>query len=215
MKNTKVLEMILANRIDELKEMLRDEIYADVIKTKQGAKQRYAAMKRYFRYSNSAIEICTKPCLIDYEGKAHTSFCNSYSLALTTEPPGNIELFTDKSRYPDVSRLINFNGDVKMIDLNAALAEAKAKGYKLRQSEVTGKPGYLIHYNGAYFKVGLVDITYNIINDGKKVLAYHSGKNGSIVITNDIGICAIMPMRYVVKPEDGIIIELEGVNPNA
>ena len=206
MKSTKVLEMILAGRIEELKEMLRDEIYEEVIKVKPGAKQRYSAMKRYFRYSNSVREICTKPCLIDYEGKVHTSFCNSYSLALTTEPPGSIELFDDKSRYPDVTKLIRFDGDIKTIDLNAALAEAKSKGYKLKQSEVTGKPGYLFHYNNAYFKVGLVDITYGVINDGGKVMAYHSGKNGSIVITNDIGVCAIMPMRYVVEPEKDIVI---------
>ena len=216
MKNTKVLEMILANRIDELKEMLRDEIYSDILKTKPGAKQRYAAMKRYFRYSNSVRDICTKPCLIEFNGRDYTSFCNSYSLALTTEPPGTIELFDDKSRYPDVTRLIHFDGDIATLDIKTALAEAKSKGYKLKQSEVTGKPGYLFHHNGAYFKVGLVDITYGIINNGEKVTAYHSGKNGSITITNDIGVCAIMPMRYVVKPEEDIvIIDVKGVNSNA
>lgn len=206
MKSSKVLEMILANRIEELKEMLRDEIYADILKSKPGAKQRYAAMKRYFRYSNSARDICTKPCLIDFNGKTHTSLCNSFSLALSTEPPGTMELFDDKSRYPDVTRLIHFDGDIKTINLNAALAEAKSKGYKLKQSEVTGRPGYLLHYNDSYFKVGLVDITYSVINDGSKVMAYHNGKNRPITITNDIGVCAIMPMRIEGEPEEDIIV---------
>ena len=34
MQNTKVLEMLISNRIDELKQMLRDEIYADILKKK-------------------------------------------------------------------------------------------------------------------------------------------------------------------------------------
>ena len=53
MRNTLVLEMLNAGRIDELKKILEDEIYEDSLKVKPGAKKRYAAMKKYFKYHTS------------------------------------------------------------------------------------------------------------------------------------------------------------------
>lgn len=47
MKNTKILEMINNGEIEELKQILSSEIYADSLKGNRTTKKRYAAMKRY------------------------------------------------------------------------------------------------------------------------------------------------------------------------
>jgi hypothetical protein len=197
MKNTKVLEMINEGRIEELKELLRDEIYADALKNKPGAKQRYAAMKKYFGYVRTARESCQKPCMIEFEGGTRTSFCNSYSLALTTEPCGEIELFTDIDRYPNVGRLVQRNGLGEKIDIGKVLAEAKSKGYKLTKAEVNGAPTkFMMRYKGGYFRLGLLDATHAIIDDGGEVTAYRKEDGVSpLTFENDIGTCLVLPVK--------------------
>lgn len=215
MKNTKVLEMINRGRIEELKDILRDEIYQDVLKKKPGAKQRYAAMKKYFTYTRSARACCNKPALIDFEGKKVTSFTNSFSLALTTEPCGAIGLFTeDDGNYPDTGRMIKREGDHVKVDFSKTFAEAKSKGYKLTKATVNGN-GFMLHFNGAYFRLGLVDATYGIINDGGSVTVYHNGKNVSpMTIENDIGVCLVLPVKCddeFIQENSCTVIELETV----
>lgn len=101
MRAIKVLEMLDKNLIEELRALLRDEIYANSLKRKPNAKKRYSAMKKYFTYADSIREICQKPYPIEFQGKQYTSFTNSYTLVLTTEETGEIELFDDANgRYP-------------------------------------------------------------------------------------------------------------------
>lgn len=69
MRSVKALEMLNKGQIGELKMLLKDEIYADSLKAKPNVKKRYAAMKKYFSYTNSSREILQKPCVIEYEGK--------------------------------------------------------------------------------------------------------------------------------------------------
>ena len=214
MKNTLVLEMLKAGRLGELEKKLEDEIYQESLKRNPDEKKRYAAMKKYFSYVSSAREVLQKPYQVKYEHIWYTSFCNSYSLVLTTEVTGNIELFDSTSgTYPDVTRLINCNGSSSEINFTKVLAKAKSKGYKLKKSEVSTN-NYLMYYDGAYFRIGLLDITYAIINDGKNSTVYHKkGNSGSpITIVNDIGYAVIMPVRIddeidekwvVIKVEEG------------
>ena len=196
MQSYKVLEMINQGRIDELKDILRDEIYQDALKTKSGGNRRYSAMKKYFGYVKTARTVCSKPCMIEFEGCTVTSFCNSYSLALTSEPCGAIELFTEQDgNYPNVGRLVVREGEPQQIDIHKVIAEAKFKGYRLTKSEVNGN-GFMMHYNGAYFRLGLIDATYSIIDNGEIAIAYHNGKNVSpIVLENEIGVCLILPVK--------------------
>lgn len=196
MQSIKVLKMIDEGRIEELKSMLQDEIYQDELKKKPGAKQRYSAMKKYFGYTNISRVACQKPATIEFEGKEVTSFCNSYSLALTTESPGSIELFTDDDgNYPDVGRLVKRSGKPESINLDPVIAEAKSLGYKLTKSEVNGGQ-YLMRYNEAYFRMGLVHSAYSIIADGGNVTVYHDGKSTSpLTIENDLGLCLILPVK--------------------
>lgn len=208
MRSEKVLEMLNNGKIDELKDMLKDEIYYESLKKKPDAKKRYAAMKKFFTYVSSAREVFQKPCVVEFEGTNYISFCNSYSLALTTEDCGEIKLFdTAAGTYPDVGRLINRNGEERIIDFSKIFAEAKSKGYKLKKSEVLNNK-YLLHFDGAYFRIGLLDVTLSIIDDGKEATVYHS-KDGikPITIKTDIGVCVVMPVRCDMEP-DSVIIEV-------
>lgn len=195
MQSSKVLEMLNQNRIEELKAELQDEIFTESLKKKPNAKKRYAAMKRYLKTISESRPILTKPCEVEFEGKKYNSFTNSYSLALTTETCGEIEMCEEPERYPDVTKLIKFEGDVEKINLNKVLAEAKSKGYKFTKNAIYSND-YLMHYNGAYFRMALVDITYGILDEGKEIDVYFSGKLRPITIQNDLGVGIILPIRY-------------------
>lgn len=162
-----ILEMINNGQIDELKSLIQEEIFTEGLKNKPGKKQRYAAMKKYFSYVKSMIPACTMPCVIDFEGEKHTSFVNGYSIALTTETSGEMELFEDTDKYMQVGKMITYDGETKEIDFSKVIAEAKSKGYKLKKSEVETNEDFkfVLHYDDAYFKIGLLDSTYSIIND--------------------------------------------------
>lgn len=203
--------MLNDGRIEELKNALRDEIYADALKSKPGAKKRYAAMKRYFAYTDSTREVCRKPCKIDFEGSDYISFCNAYTLALTTESCGEIDLFdTDSGNYPDVTRLVRFDGDGRKINLTKVFAQAKTMGYKLKKPEVFANR-CLLHYDGAYFRIALLDCTFRLIDNGEEVTVYHkeNSNRSPLVIKNDIGVCMVMPVTWDGDPEGKIIIELD------
>ena len=211
MRNVEALEMINSGRIEELKKKLQDEIYAEALKNKPGASKRFAAMKKYFTYTNSTREALQKPCLIDYGGKPYTSFTNGYSLVLTKEPCGSIEMFTDIDRYPDVIRLIRYDGIERKLDLAKVFAEAKSKGYKLKKSELDShKFKYLMRYDGGYFKLGLVDAAYSIVNDSEEAVIFHvEGRSMPMTIQTSVGVCLVLPIR-IEDPEkleqDGVVI---------
>ena len=204
--------MLRAGQIEELKQALSDEVYQEALSNKAGSKQRYAAMKKYFGYINTVRESLQKPCLIEFEGKDYISFCNSHSIALTKEDCGTIELFTDVDRYPDVSRLIHFEGVERQVDFSTIFADAKSKGYKLKKDEVNHKAKYLLEYDGLYFKLGLLDATFSIINDGEIATVYNKAKDGTpITIKTSIGVCVVMPIR-IEDADEYIVINypLEG-----
>ena len=206
MKSSKVLEMLHQNRIEELKAELQDEIFTESLKSKPNAKKRYAAMKRYLKTISEARPILTKPCEVEVLGEKFNSFTNTYSLALTREGCGEIAMCEEPSRYPDVSRLISLNDKEDRIDFERVLAEAKSKGYKYTKNSIHSNE-FLMQYNGAYFRIGLVDITYNVIADGEPITVYHNGdKFGRLTFQNDIGIGLVLPVR-IENPEESVIID--------
>lgn len=213
MQNTKILEMLNNGQIDELKTLIQDEIFTEGLKSKPSAKQRYAAMKKYFSYVKNNNKALEKPCLIDFGGEKYTSFINGFSISLTKESSGEMELFEDPDKYLNVKKMITFDGEEKEIDFNKIIAEAKSKGYKLKKSEVEqgDEFKYIFHYDSAYFKVGLLDSTYSIINDGKKAKVWHSGNRkeySPIIIKNDIGICVVLPFNYDREKHNVTVIEV-------
>lgn len=210
MKNSKVLEMLKQNRIEELKAELQDEIFTESLKSKPNAKKRYAAMKRYLKTISESRPILTKPCEVEFDSKIYNSFTNSYSLVLTTETCGEIEMCSEPDRYPDVTKLVRFEGETEKIDLNKVIAEAKSKGYKFTKNAIHNND-YLMRYNGAYFRIALVDITYGVLDEGKEITVYFSEKFKPITIQNDLGIGVILPIRYDGDTFDGATI-IEVIN---
>ena len=213
MRNIHVLEMLNAGRIEELKKEVQDEIYQDSIKTKPGAKQRYSAMKKYFTYYKPIRTALQKPCRIEFNSKPYTAFTNTWSLVLTSEDTGEIELYDNENtngngKYPDVTRLVNFDDYNGEIDINTIIAEAKSNGYKLVKGEVDFYFKHLMLYDGSYYKLGLLDATFGIINDGQPSKVYKcKGNYKPLTIETSIGVCVIMPVRLEGNPEeDGKII---------
>ena len=213
MRSIKALELINKGKIEELKSILEDEVYQESLKKNSNAKKRYNYMKKYFSYTDSARECLQKPCVIEFEGKFYASFTNSWSLVLTKEPTGEIELFDKENlKYPDVARLLRFDGIKKKIDFNDVIAQAKSKGYRLNKTEVGPGFKYLMLYDGTYYKIGLIDISYGIINDGKIALTYHpDGEKMPLTIQTELGLCMIMPvfMHDGQPDESHVVIEVE------
>lgn len=194
MKSSKVLEMLRQNRIDELIKELQDEIFAESLKGKPNAKKRYLAMKRYLKTISDARPTLKKPCEIELGHRKYNSFTNGYSLALTTESCGEIEMCSEPERYPSVDRLVRLDGVSDEIDFNKVIAEAKTLGYKYTKSSIN-RNEYIMHYKESYFRIALLDVTYRIIDDGRDSVVYYSGKNNPLTIETDLGIGLILPVR--------------------
>lgn len=58
--------------------------------------------------------------------------------------------------------------DLEKVDFNKVLAEAKSKGYKYSKNAIHSND-YLMKYNDSYFRIGLVDITYGVLDEGEKI----------------------------------------------
>lgn len=205
MQNRKILEMLNKGQVEELKTILRDEIYTTSLKSNPNTKKRYAAMKRYLKTISESRPILTKPCEVEFEREKYNSFTNSYSLVLTKEYCGELEMCEEPDRYPDVTRLISRNGDLEKTDFGKVLAKAKSEGYKYSKNAIHSND-YLMKYNGLYFRMALVDITFGILNDGDEIDVYSSGKNRPITIENDLGIGIILPIRGDGEHIEGSII---------
>lgn len=199
MQNTKVLEMINNGQIEELKALLQDEIFADSLKGNGNAKKRYSAMKRYFKYSDVTNEALNLPCKdIKVLGNTYTSFVNGYTIVLTTESIGEMENYDNTNEsYFKVANILSLSDakSVDVFDVNAILAESKAKGYKYKKSEVSQHQDfqYCFKYKEGYFKVGLLDQAFSIIDDGKEAEVYYTGPKGLLFIKTSIGIAGILP----------------------
>lgn len=206
MRNSKVLEMLNKGQLDELKAALQDEIYQESLKGKPTAKKRYAAMKKYLNTCGQSREILAKPCMIDFQGTEYASFCNAFSLALTKESCGEITMCEEPDRYPDVTRLINFDGLEDTVDIHRVLADAKSKGYKYTKNSIHTND-YLMLYKGVYYRVGLVDATFGIIDEGEPVTVFKErARNRPLTIVNDIGVAVIMPVRLDEATEEGVVV---------
>lgn len=204
MKSEVILEMLKNNEIEELKRILEEEVYKNAMKNKDG-KDRYSAMKRFFRFANkNGREAFKKPCKdIEYNGKLYNCFIDGYCFAVTTESIGNMENYDNSNKdYFNIVSLISFNGDMEKLDLNKILAIAKSKGYKYKKSEIGENNAlYYLKYKETYYKIGLLDKAFSVINDEKESEVYYFGKNKLLIIKNSIGIVGICP---TIKLKDDI-----------
>ena len=214
MHNTKILEMINSGKIEELKALLQDEIFADSLKGNGNAKKRYSAMKRYFRFPDSTNKALNLPCKdIEVLGNTYNSFVNGYTMVLTTESIGEMESYDNTNgSYFKVASLLNLSDakSVDIFDVNTILAEAKTKGYKYRKSEVGQYQDfqYCFKYKEGYFKVGLLDQAFSIIDDGEEAEVYYNGAKGLLFIKTSIGIAGILPFNAMENIEKKTVIEV-------
>lgn len=103
---------------------------------------------------------------------------------------------------PDVARLINFEGEPRKLDINKIIAEAKSRGYKLRKYEFFSNH-CLLHYDGSYFRIPLIDSAYGVIAEGGEAEVYHGNSyRKPLLIKNDVGIALIMPINRDHGPDE-------------
>lgn len=215
MRNTKILAMLECGQAEELKTLIRDEIFRDCLKNRPGALQRYSAMKKYFTYTKNVNPMMAMPCTVEFNGERYTSFTNGSSLVLTREECGAMELFNGRGDYLNVEKIMppDWDRDGVSVNLNLPLASAKSNGYVLKRSEVEddGDFKYVLHYDNAYFRMGVFDSAYAIINDGTTAHVCRPGKRDSrspMVIANSIGICLILPFKYTTEKSGVSIIDM-------
>lgn len=215
MKAENVLKMIEDGEIEELKKKLREEIYTKELDGGTDAKKRYAAMKRYFKFANKINPAFFKPGKVQYFGEEWNSFISAYSLVLTKESIGEIECFKESDgKYFDVLRIIEgmHNLSCEKVHINQLIAEAKSRGYKYKKSEVSdsGDFEYAVKYKDAYFKVGILDQAYSIIDDGEVAEVYYGGERGITFIATSIGIAGVLsflPQKVNMKNKEVIVYE--------
>lgn len=216
MKTEKILTMIEEGKTEDLKKMLRDEIYTNSLKVsgRIGSSQRYAAMKRYFKYSDpNKDKRIAYPCK-DIEvnnfivnGKFNC-FADGCSIVLTTEDIGELEDFesvTGGQDYYNIGNFIgNYNNDPQEIDINEVLAKAKSMGYKFCKKEIEygckDKPKYLWKLGDIYGKIGILDQAFGIINDGEPAKVWSYNPKAPILIGTSIGFALVLPI--VLKEEE-------------
>lgn len=199
MQNTKILEMLNNGQIEELKALLQDEIYNDSLGS-SNEKKRYNAMKRYFKYADkNANKACGLPCKdIEILGEKYNSFVDGFSLVVTTESIGEMESYDNTNdTYLKIDKMIDFSlaKSIEKVNINAVIAEAKSKGYKYKKSEIGQCQDfkYIYKYKDGYFKIGILDQAFSIIDDGKDAEVYYISDRSLLLIKTDIGIAGILP----------------------
>ena len=164
------------------------------------AKNRQSAMNRFFKGKKHTREMCNRPCKdINVNGTLYTSFLNDFCFALTTEKPENMEMYDNSGdTYFNISRLVDVDNakSTQIVDINVVLAEAKAKGYRYKQSELGADFQYAFRYKDEYpiYKIALIDKAFSIINDGTSAEVYFLGNKSPLIIKTSVGLCGILPV---------------------
>lgn len=203
MKNEKILEMLNNGEIEELKKVISEEIYNNSLDKNSNAKSRYKAMKDFYKFpSNKTDTRLLKPCKKSIRKQVYNCFLSPDILVCSKESTGNIELYNEKEearKWFDPEKLININNFevVENIDFNDILSEAKSKGFKPIKQEI--KYGecakYYLHFRDAYYKIGLLNKGYSIIDGGKHQEVFYNGKVSPLYIYNSLGVVMLLPVR--------------------
>ena len=205
-----LLDLINQGHIEEAKQLLKDSIYKSQLKSRAGARTRYSAMKKYFTYNKSSRACTSKPCKgIEFEGETYTSFTNSWSLIFTKEDVGTVEVFNEEEDgvYPNITRSMRIGRKRGSVSIRDIIASAKTEGYKLTRSEVAGVANYLLLFDKTYYKLGLVDASFSIIDDGDPAEIYkEEGDFKPIVLKTSLGYCLVLPIKYTEGYLDDVFV---------
>lgn len=210
MKNEKILEMLNNGEIEELKKVISEEIYNSSLDKNGNAKSRYKAMKDFYKFPSDKTDTrFLKPCKKSIRGQLYNCFLNSDVLVCTKESTGNIELYNEKEEareWFNVEKLINASDFeiIEDIDFNDILSEAKSKGFKPVKQEIQygNCAKYYLRFRDAYYKIGLLNKDYSIIDGGKHQEVFYNDKVSPLYIYNSLGIVMLLPVRIDVALKD-------------
>lgn len=228
MKNEKILEMLNNGEIEELKKVISEEIYNSSLDKNGNAKSRYKAMKDFYKFPSDKTDTrFLKPCKKSIRGQLYNCFLNCDVLVCTKESTGNIEMYDEKEEareWFNVEKLIWFNVEklinvkdfeiVKGINFNDIISEAKSKSFKPVKQEIQyGECAkYYLHFRNAYYKIGLLNKGYSIIEGGSHQKVFYRGNKEPLFIYNSLGIVMLLPVRIDIvlkdsKDKNFVIIE--------
>lgn len=210
MKNEKILEMLNNGEIEELKKVISEEIYNSSLDKNGNAKSRYKAMKDFYKFPSDKTDTrFLKPCKKSIRGQLYNCFLSSDVLVCTKESTGNIELYNEKEEareWFNVEKLINASDFeiIEDIDFNDILSEAKSKGFKPVKQEIQygNCAKYYLRFRDAYYKIGLLNKGYSIIDGGKHQEVFYNDKVSPLYIYNSLGIVMLLPVRIDVALKD-------------
>lgn len=198
--NEKILKMLNSGKTDELKSLLENEIYIKALNKETGVDKRYKAMINYFKLSVSLNPLCRFPYRKKIDGVTYSCFMDGYSVVLSEEDLGNMELYDEKkfnAPYTNIENLFEEPNEIvfKKFNMNKIFAAVKVLGYKLNKSSLSGKKAFIFELGGAYFNIGLLDKAFRIIDNGKEVNILRGKRRyPPIIVENDIGKCLVLPI---------------------
>lgn len=196
MKAEKVLEYINNGDIETLRKLIEEEIYTESLKGNGDRKKRYAAMKKYLKVVIQNREDFLKPGNIEYHGDKYNCFINGYSIVVTKEDIGEIEPYKGDNYFKVGQMLDGEFCDKDTVNLDEVIAKAKSMGYKNKKSEIDGSDfQYVLKYKNGYYKIGLLDLSYSIINDGEKATVEYAKAKAPLRITTSVGMCLVLPVN--------------------
>lgn len=220
MKNEKILEMLNNGEIEELKKVISEEIYNSSLDKNGNAKSRYKAMKDFYKFPSDKTDTrFLKPCKKSIRGQFYNCFLSSDVLVCAKESTGNIELYNEKEEareWFNVEKLINASDFeiIEDIDFNDILSEAKSKGFKPVKQEIQygNCAKYYLRFRDTYYKIGLLNKGYSIIDGGKHQEVFYNDKVSPLYIYNSLGIVMLLPVRIDIalrnnKDKDFVYVE--------
>lgn len=180
---------------------------------KVGRKMRSNAMKRFYRFVDDKKPSYDKfpyRNIKVFKEEVMNCLFNDRCLVLTKEEIVGMEDYKDIEPYKNFP---NINGILSempkhgvKVDINKVIDVAKYAGYKYGKREIEINFKYVWKYEDAYFKIGLIDKAFQVINDGQKANVYHRAYNAPLFIETSIGIAAVLPMCYTESPSKNHII---------
>lgn len=204
MEARKVLELVEAGELQELKALCKEELYTNALATKTGAKQRYSAMKRYLKDS---LRYGDRPSFTTVgEYLSSNVFCDGYCLALTREDIGELPRFDiSKGEYLNVRSVMGTTLSEATVVINTTelFAKAAEAGYKYKASEKR----YLLQVNSTYFDFILFDKVFSIIREGdtSEIVLPKNAKSPMLLKTS-VGEALILPI-HLADTVNKIVIE--------
>lgn len=180
---------------------------------KVGRKMRSNAMKRFYRFVDDKKPSYDKfpyRNIKVFKEEVMNCLLNDYCLVLTKEEIVGMEDYKDIESYKNFP---NINGILSemtkhgvKVDINKVIDVAKHAGYKYRKCEIENDFKYVWKYEDAYFRIGLIDKAFQVINDGQKANVYYKAYNAPLFIETSIGIAGVLPMHYKESPSKNHII---------